>query len=301
MPDNSLQILRCLVENGAYGFDTAQVRAIHRWESVQPPQAEGEIGRVGVAPVYPLARLLGLTTGPVSSQGPVLLLDGFGVQVDRVSRPAAVAWQDLRRLPRLVRQEGGCWQAVTRVDGELTLCLSPEAIDPGPKRRQPVALPAIGEDPAWPPATSGETNKLLCFLPPAEDRETFFAVSYRQAIEVTNASRFTRIRTVSPCIAGVMDWRDRAVPVIDHEAMLGLAGGRVTRVDRVLVVRTPRTRELLAFPAGTLAPIDLPLPEDATVTRTLDPPSAYVRAAYGLSDGFLFVPDLERLGMALTE
>jgi len=300
----TIQLLRCSTPLGAYGFDATHVHAIERWENVTPAtpgDAAAPVGHLGETPVFSLAQLLAPSHATPRAQGPVLLFDGFGLQVDRVARPATLPRQALRRLPKPLRDECGPWQAVTRLDGELTICLAPEALA---SRFHASTTPAptwtgLGEDAPWAtPAPTG-ASRLLCFRPPGDARDAFFGVSYRQAIEITNLASFTALRTAHPCLAGLMDWRDRAVPVVQLDAMLGLAAGACPPLNtRVVVVRGGPTRELLAFPAGTLAPVDLPLDGDTTVQAVLDSPSPYIRAAYQLAQGALFIPDLERIAGA---
>lgn len=294
----SLQLLRCHVDSGAYGFAAARVQGVHRWESVTPCAASGPagcIGQLGQTPVFPLTFLLGLDEEAVPSGGPVLLLDRFAVQVDRVSRPAQVPLSEFRRLPLPVRHNAGRVQGLARIDGELTLCLSADGLGPVAERSQEEAIPEWPVDEPWLADMGGDTRRLLCFLPPGADDKAFFAVSYRQVAEIAQNLTLTRMRTASPCLAGLVNWRNRAVPVVDLAALVGLGPAPLVDVSRVLIARSPRTSELFAFPASHLGPVSLPLPEDSSVSQILQPPTPFIRAAYGLSDGFLFVPDLEKL------
>ena len=294
----SLQLLRCHVDSSAYGFDATRVQGVHRWESVasrHAPEPVGCIGLLDQRPVFPLTFLLGLDEEAAPSQGPVLLLDGFAVQVDRVSRPAQVPVSEFRRLPLPVRHNAGRVQGLARIDGELTLCLSADGLGPVEERSQSEAFPAWPADEPWLADMGGDTGRLLCFLPPGADDKAFFAVSYRQVAEIAQNLTLTRMRTANPCLAGLVNWRDRAVPVVDLAALVGVGPAPKVDVSRVLIARSPRTSQLFAFPASHLAPVSLPLPEDSTVSQILQPPTAFIRAAYGLSDGFLFVPDLEKL------
>lgn len=290
-----LQMLRCHVESNAYGFDAAAVRAIHRWENVEP-QADtpGAIGTLAGKPVYPLARLLGLDDDAAATQGPVLLLTDYAIQVDKVSRPTAVAHTELRSLPVPARVAHDRVSGLARVEGELTLLLDPTRLvtyQTGSK----AAAPAWPADEPWHFGLSTATDKLLCFLPPGQNEETYLAVSYRQAIEVAQNLTLSRLRANPPWLAGLVDWRERAVPVVDVAGLLGLTPAQPPDVSRALIARAPRSGELFAFPATHLAPLPLPLSEDTMVVKSIDPPSPYVRAAYLLTEGYLFLPDLDRL------
>ena len=287
-----LQMLRCQVEAGAYAFDTTAVRSIHRWESVDASQpAAGGLGTLGGKPVYRLAHLLGLGEEPAATAGPVLMLDEYAVQVDSVSRPRLVAESQLRRLPRPAQGAQGRVAGLVRLEGELTLLLDPRRL----------AEPGEASPPPWPcdePWVSGAfttTDKLLCFLPPGHGEHTYLAVSYRQAVEVALGLKLSRLRSSEPWLAGLVDWRDRAVPVVDLAGLLGVEPSARVDVSRTLIARAPRSGELFAFPADHLAPLPLPLSEDSMLVKTIDPPSPYIRAAYTLTDGYLFLPDLDRL------
>lgn len=295
MSDNAppLHLLRCHLAANAYAFDASKVRAIHRWESVQrEPQSAGAIGVLAGKPVYPLARLLGLDEDAAASEGPVLLLDDCAIQVDRISRPAPVAESGLRCLPRPALAAHGRVHGLARIDGELTLLLDPARL------RDPSGAPAVPPwpaDEAWSAPASSTTDKLLCFLPPGHGTQTYFAVSYRQAVEVAQGLTLRRLRSGEPWLAGLVDWRDRAVPVVDLAGLLGIGPSPTVETARVLIARSPRSGELFALPATQLAPLPLPLGDDSMVLETIDPPTPFVRAAYALTEGFLFIPDLERL------
>ena len=294
MPD-SLQLLRCHLAAGAYGFAATAVRGVHRWESAtarNPDLPAGCIGLLDQTPVYPLPYLLGLQEEAVAGAGPVLLLDGFAVQVDRVSRPVTVPLSDFRGLPRPLRDTGGRIQGLARLAGELTLCLNPDALSPGAAATAPPNWPP---DEPWAATAAGDTPRLLCFLPPDSGERTYFGISFRQVLEVAQGLPFTRLHSANSCVTGLVDWRSRAVPVVDMAALAGAGASAGVNLSRLLIARSPRTRELFAFPAEHLAPVAFPLAEDSMVSRNIPPPSPFIRGAYTIDDGFLFVPDLEAL------
>jgi len=299
---HQLQLLRCQVASSAYAFDARHIHAIHRWESVEPASpASGAIGTLHGKPVYRLAQLLGLDdhaapATAASTPGPVLLLDSCALQVDNVSRPLPVAESGLRRLPLPAQSVQRHIRGLARIEGELTLLLDPQQIHPA--RSGPAAPPPWPSDQPWHAATSGATEKLLCFTPTAHDLSTYLAVSYRQAVEVALGLKLTRLRCGQPWLAGLTDWRQRAVPVVDFAGLLGYPSTTPTDTSRLLIVRSSRRGELFAFPATQVAPLPLPLSDDTTLVKTLDPPSPYIRAAYELVDGYLFLPDLDKLASA---
>jgi chemotaxis signal transduction protein len=277
-------LLRCHAGDDAFALEASAVRRVARME-------ESIDGRVDGLRVWPLTGLLGLD--PVET-GPVLVLDHLALAVTRVTRPTAVDWSELSALPAAARDEAGRLAGVARIEGELALVLDAGRLDPGAG-----AVPARWELPPARGWTEGARadGRALFFMGAGGARKTMFAVSYAQVVEAQRHLRFTRLRGANPCVAGLAEWRDRVVPVVDLEALAGVTGGS-WEAERYLIVRAPASGDLFALPAGHCAAASLPLGEQAPVRSVLEPLTPWVKAAYALDNGYFIVPDLDRLAAA---
>ena len=126
-----------------------------------------------------------------------------------------------------------------------------------------------------------------------------FAVPVEMVCEILDMRQPFRIPEAPPHLAGLIDVRGRAVPLIDLRLKLGLPPREVTADTRVLVLDVPldgrmlslgliadRVFEVTALDAGSLAP-----PPEIGTSWACD----YIQGIGRHGDGFVVIIDMARL------
>lgn len=130
------------------------------------------------------------------------------------------------------------------------------------------------------------------------DREVF-AVPVEAVLEILDMRPMCRLPEAPAYLAGLIDVRGRAVPVIDLRTKLGLPTAEATESTRVLVLNvTVSGRELVVglvadrvFEVAALAADQIEPTPDIGVTWRSD----YILAIGRRNDGFVIIFDLARL------
>ncbi len=130
------------------------------------------------------------------------------------------------------------------------------------------------------------------------DREVF-AIPVDLVLEIVAMRPLFRVPEAPAHLAGLLDVRDQAVPVIDLRLKLGLAAAQATGNTRILVLEVPvagrrlvlgliadRVFEVAALDKRTIAPP----PDIGTLWR-----SDYISGVGRRGDGFVIIFDLPRL------
>lgn len=130
------------------------------------------------------------------------------------------------------------------------------------------------------------------------DREVF-AVPVETVVEILDMRNLFRVPDAPPHMAGLIDVRGRAVPVIDLRVKLGLPTASVTETTRIMVLEIQLNQRqlvlgLIADRVFEVAPLDRaqmePPPDIGTRWRT-----EYIRGIGRRGDSFVIVFDLVRL------
>jgi chemotaxis signal transduction protein len=297
-------LIRCGVGSQSFGLDMTWVRAIVRSDRLRrQPGPQGRVGFVkdseGDVPVYGLAALLGLSASSPAHTQPIVVLNTqprpSGLLVDQVSQVIYVPTERVAPLPELATVEGpNYFTGVLRYD-ELVLLLAPDRLVPdctpdvAPWTPEPEA--AIDDLVGW--SQRQRERQLVLFsavdLGPGV-RPIAFGLSLTQVVEVLGAASPLPVPLAAPFVHGLLHWRDRAVPVIDLAARLGLTPAR--RRDRFLIVRPV---SLIAIPIEiTVRVLRLPVahqPSDRCLA--IDPEG--VKAVLELKNETVIIPDLTSL------
>jgi purine-binding chemotaxis protein CheW len=141
---------------------------------------------------------------------------------------------------------------------------------------------------------SGETQ----FVTLGIDREVF-AVPVELVLEILAMRALFRVPDAPPHLAGLIDVRDQAVPVIDLRLKLGLEAAPATGNTRILVLEVPvtgrklvlgliadRVFEVIALDQSMIGPP----PDIGTMWR-----SEYISGVARRGDNFVIIFDLPRL------
>jgi len=130
------------------------------------------------------------------------------------------------------------------------------------------------------------------------DREVF-AVPVENVIEILDMRPMFRLPEAPPYLAGLIDVRGRAVPVIDLRTKLGLPAAAATESTRILVLDVPMAGRNLVL--GLVA--DRVFEVAAIAIDQIEPPpeigiawhSDYIRGTSRRNDSFVVIFDLPRL------
>jgi purine-binding chemotaxis protein CheW len=143
-------------------------------------------------------------------------------------------------------------------------------------------------------ATEGDAQ----FVTLGIDREVF-AVPVETVLEILDMRPMFRLPEAPAYLAGLIDVRGRAVPVIDLRIKLGLPAAVANESTRILVLEVPVAGRRLVL--GLVA--DRVFEVAAFGARQIEPPpdigldwrSDYIRGVSRRDDGFVVIFDLTRL------
>jgi chemotaxis signal transduction protein len=284
----------------AYWLEAGALLGVYRFEEMEVGCEGGDVlgwvrcggERVGVRA---LTERLGGVAGAVCGGAVVALWSGqgaFAVAVDSVERMAGVG---ARRLPAVVAQAR--FRGVVTVEGELVPWLSADGLHPAAEAVQ--AESATGPETAR--ADSGAVGEVrdaprggvLLFSLPRMD--VMFALSVAQVLEVSSPARMWPVAGVREWVRGLVEWRGRAVPVVDLASCLGRGATPPEDVKRLLIARPARSVEPVALGIGAeIHGRPLPLPHQAW-TGAVPFAMEYVRGLFEVGGYPLVVPDLDRM------
>ncbi len=274
----TLRFIRCSIQDESYGLDMTWVRSIQRADQLKRESGDdGMVGwlssREGNIPVYDLANRLGRAASTFNAQGRIIILNPlasgtmsaaarstrpWALLVDRVSQVIQVAMDRLIPLSAVTAHSlSNYFRGVIRLGEELVLFLAPEQLHPDAPSRaeQPVNQSEhSGSGTNYStngkaPASSGKNRarrekQILLFSttePLSGERALSFALSITQVPEILNTIPLTRVPGAPSFVLGLVNWRNRPVPVIDLDARLGLPSSTLSldRRTRLLIVRSP--------------------------------------------------------------
>ena len=121
----------------------------------------------------------------------------------------------------------------------------------------------------------------------------------RYALDLSQVERVVSMVAVSPLpktpavVAGVINYRGSVVPVLDLRPRFGFPRHESGLTDHLLLGRT--ARRMLALPVDEVLGVTEVAVEDTIAPSTLVPGVGYLTGIVALSDGLLFIHDLEAL------
>ncbi len=282
-----VRFIRCNIGDEAYGLDMRWVRSIQRADQMKTAAESRDLvgwlpAQNGDIPVYNLASRLDRTTATPARYGRVVVLNPvttlsnrpWALLVDRVSQVVEIASAQLVQLPALVTcSPANYFRGAIRLGEELVLLLAPEQAHPdaSPRARQAAnAIPRSTAEfknhaPSVSPIMSDaqkqarQDKQILLFStsdPAPGERVLSFALSITQVPEILTTARPTRVPGAPPFVLGLIDWRNRLVPVIDLNARLGLpsTGAVQNERSRLLIVRAAAEAQADVFAGLVIRP-----------------------------------------------
>lgn len=315
-----LRFIRCRVAGETYGLDMMWVRSIQRMDQLRRnPEAEGPVGWVAAnvgddIPVFGLANQLGrVSDQEVAGQRIVVLNDPsrpWAMLVDRVSQVIQVPAGRVVPLPAVVVNPAlNYFQGVIRLGDELLLRLAPERLHPDapvndlraetqlPPEKPPSAAispPPTGKLANW---HNGRQGQIVIFSLPGlqiGEQNLVFGLSISQVTEALEPLPLVPVPAAPAFVSGLVNWRDRPVPVIDLGRRLGMAAeaAPVNGQTRLMIARAANQDALIGFLVESdiqvlrlplrHQPCQQPLPLDQTLTR----------GSVELGDKTLVIPDI---------
>jgi purine-binding chemotaxis protein CheW len=310
-----LRYIRCTTGSETYAMDMASVYSIQRSDNLLlEPSADGILGRFPVrdeqAPVYGLAESLGQPGQSKYTGRRVVLLNPlpgrigmWGLLVDQVSQVVSTTRQALSPLP--VALCGGVdryFEAVLLAGDELVLMLEPAGIHPDRSRSPEGVMPAsvfmkplVGDPPErrLPSARASRQQKqLIVFTLPGEEYGLQFALSITQVLEILAPLPVIPVPGAAPYLHGLVNWRNRPVPMIDLRRRLDLTGASEPGLARLMVVRAVSRKQEQVF--GFLVhPVMhmLRLPVDYRASGSLVPiPAQFVKSVVEIDGKLTVIP-----------
>jgi chemotaxis signal transduction protein len=166
----------------------------------------------------------------------------WGLMVDQVSEILTADAQAVIHLPGLL-PAGNLFFRAINAESELVLLLEPERLVAEPRDMDETPAPRIPAPQAVPPAAQQDANplhanQLLLFSLSGNTVRVNFAVSTVQVLEILAPLKLLPVPEAPREILGYVRWRERAVPVIDWIARMGLPGQVDLRRARLMIVRT---------------------------------------------------------------
>ena len=156
----------------------------------------------------------------------------WGLLVDRVSQVIQIPADHVVPLPSVVVNSRNYFKGVIKLDEELILFLSPERLHPDapPSVSKPIEA-GLASAPKSPTARArgqrrshGQIVIFSITEPYLVERALSFGLSISQVLEILEPLPMTPVPAAPAFVLGLVNWRDRPVPVIDLANRLGLAG-----------------------------------------------------------------------------
>ncbi len=306
-------IVSCTIAGDQFAFRASDACEIVRAEKVRrapgPDNAVGTIEMNGEAvPVYPLDAALGRPAGRAGSgrvAGHVVITRGragsAGWLVDRITRSAVQAMSPAP-LPPMVGPLATRWfEGLLRVGERLLLLIAPEDLDPrsgadagAPARVQLSAPPAGSLAPG--PEDQGPPLAVL-FFSPALPRcgAPQCALSARRIAAVIQSAPVITVPGSARHIAGVVMWRDEAVPVIDVRE----AHGRPAPEHARFIVARCGSGGHVAFECAGGVMLHQPTRQDRQIED--GPVAPFVTGVFGIAGDPVALLDLDAMLAAFSQ
>ncbi len=282
----------------------------------------------GDIPVFSLAELLERPYPASPSMGNsntlqrVIVLDTkpqpWALQVDRVLPVAQIPADHVTLLPPIVANPSiDYFQGIINLEQTLMMLLSPAWLDSvtpdNPTGYKAKIHPQnITHADAGKPAANTQESKTYHFnkqisksgymlvfsttLPQPGERPLSFGLSVSQVPEVLNSLPLVPVPGVLPFVLGLVNWRNRPVPVINLNSRLGLASPlnpSTNGQNRLIITRGTTRDTFVGFPIEPeIRMLRLPIAHHPC-TRTLPLDQTLTKGSVELENETLAIPDIQ--------
>ncbi len=237
--------IRCTAGDETFALDMDAVYSIQRSDNLQlDPMVPHAIGwfplRDAQLPVYSLCERLGMAKNGQTAAGRVVLMSPlpgqvamWGLAVDQVSQVFTTNPDALSPLEEaLCTGSERYFSAVLRQADDLYLMLEPASLHPDRpvplapkyyKNNQAAPSPA-SSDQYFPRAAVQQTQQkqLIVFSLPGLEGSLQFGLSITQVLEILAPLPVIGLPGAPDYILGLVNWRDRPVPLVDLPVRFGL-------------------------------------------------------------------------------
>lgn len=325
------RLVCCAVQEEEYCFDLSDVRSIMRANQMALPSDQEPHSAIGAPlgwvaaqqdrlPVYDLAHRLALAPRPdpqTSHEGFILLLKAapsFAVRVDRITGSIALAQAQMTALPPIVAAgTDPLFQSIAQLEEKWLLCADVARLQPHTASAdRPVSAVSV-----VPPVAVARVNnvepprkqaaaQVLIFLPATTSEAggevvpLVFGLSITQVQQVTKLTKIISVPHAPPYVLGIINWRNRPVPIIDLKARLGLSATSanpklIDPNSRLLIARAPHQPEPIGFLVNPqIKTFRLPIPYQA-LQQPLALAPDLVKGVFDLEGTPFVIPDLDAM------
>lgn len=259
----------------------------------------------------------------------------WALLVDQVSQVFEVSGERFEQLPEIaINPKRNYFEGVIKTDDELLLFLSPEWLHPDTLLyvegiiEKPYSLEAQVnawinkieiEQEAY--STKNETTNVKPYQPDqtvttngkrlsarlgrlitfstqkqqANGRPLMYGLSITQVPEILRSLPLTPVPAAPEYVLGLVNWRDRVVPVVDLDARMGLtsSGTTPTYDNSRLIIARGRNETLVSFPIQpSVRALRLPVPH-RPVRQMPEIDKNFVRGMVELEDLTLVIPNIQ--------
>lgn len=329
----SLRLVCCSAGGETYCLDMASVLSIERADFLQlNPGNDGPagwlLGRPQETPVFSLAAQLGdvRTHQQYSHNNRVIVFKSlnapWGLLVDSVSRLVEATVGDLLALPEIAKDSRtNSFLCAVKSGDRLMLFIDPYKLNSDAKAAAG-NVPGVATTHAFAsssrisnlqesgnrgmkrheekehPAGNGQGGKVLLFSTGSADERgepVLFALSVRQILQIVDPTPVTPVPFSPRHIAGLFNWRNQVVPLVEIDCCLGGEPATADPRNRILIARAPLSGEPAGFRVRPGVRVEaLPLDcKPETPNGQLD--QSMVTAVFKAENHMLIVPDLDAM------
>ncbi|MEW6735269.1 MAG: chemotaxis protein CheW [Acidobacteriota bacterium] len=319
---SQLRLLHCAIGTHSYGIDLAYIQSIQRGELLQwNREKDGPIGwlatRQNRIPVFSLALQLKGELPLGKPTGLILVLNSkprqWALMVEQLL--GIVEVEKIHKLPAVANNSGLNFFKGVVISGErMLLYLDPDHLHPEAMAnsyrqaqkivslpRRPKAANSNGNsDKAETKHNTGKGRIMLFDIDTSNAQSVLFGLSVTQVCEILSPLPLISVPGSPDYILGLVNWRDRPVPIIDLNARLGLERSSLLANDRFLIARSSTNNEWVGFAIqSNIKMQDLPIAY-RSCTRNIALDHSLIRGLFELQDRLLVIPDIDTLCMPLN-
>ncbi len=309
-----LQFIRFGIGEKTYCMDMSSVGSIMRLDSLKPNLEDEEpagwlVTNRESVPVFNLSKRLGQSMVGDPNTGRIVVLDAkpmpWAFIIDMVLGVIQAAEENVFPMPSLLQSPSSdLYNGVVKLDDELILYISPERLNPQKdssseermKERRKQEFIRSKSVVSRHNQTSKKGRRILFFYTMdsgPNERPIVLGLSITQVLEILEPLSIIPVPTSAPFVLGLVNWRNRPVPVIDLNVRLGIGLHSFDSNSRLLIARTQSNGELIGFHIKPNVSVhSLPIPNQVS-SRVLRVDKDFTRGVFELEDETLVVPDMD--------
>jgi chemotaxis signal transduction protein len=249
------------VQGEAFALPLNMVRSIFRADRLNRVASNDELigsiryGRDEI-PVFSLARIFNLPEAKLDNEHIVIfgtVNEPWGLLVEKTSQLGTVSTREIQPVPHTILLRNDFYPGILRTMNGVVVLLDPARISPSELNSsvQPLELPELVAPAPLPRPIENRNQILLAsFVPDREGKRPLkFGFSALQVLELLELPEVIHLPRVGEEFLGLIEWRDRFIPLVDAGLLLGYPPFE----------RGTRNRALILLPSGDRDPIAVPI------------------------------------------